>query len=251
MIRRPPRSTLFPYTTLFRSPRRCESRGSLTDSGSARGEPGPSPPATLPDPSKPAFQPTDAGIALSLGRGFRGCLRRGSTTGSRSFFLQRYDVFVQPDIVRLLSGKAAIDQIGRASWREREEISVVDVSLKKKPGALQRQRASCAGFLTGGMLHNGGRSLGHGRSLALLRALGRVRERRLSLRRRVTGSRPSFREPLDLFVQPEIVGLFGGKAAIDLQALLRMPLRDVELRQHLSIGDIPGDFYRQRASCTG
>src|SRR3712207_7904057 len=26
MIRRPPRSTLFPYTTLFRSPRPCESR---------------------------------------------------------------------------------------------------------------------------------------------------------------------------------------------------------------------------------
>src|SRR6266480_5103269 len=26
MIRRPPRSTLFPYTTLFRSPRRCASR---------------------------------------------------------------------------------------------------------------------------------------------------------------------------------------------------------------------------------
>src|SRR3712207_8824068 len=28
MIRRPPRSTLFPYTTLFRSPARCSSRGS-------------------------------------------------------------------------------------------------------------------------------------------------------------------------------------------------------------------------------
>src|SRR6476620_12475643 len=26
MIRRPPRSTLFPYTTLFRSPRRCRGR---------------------------------------------------------------------------------------------------------------------------------------------------------------------------------------------------------------------------------
>src|SRR3989441_4643926 len=29
MIRRPPRSTLFPYTTLFRSPRRASSRGDL------------------------------------------------------------------------------------------------------------------------------------------------------------------------------------------------------------------------------
>src|SRR2546426_8178653 len=30
MIRRPPRSTLFPYTTLFRSPNLTESRNSLT-----------------------------------------------------------------------------------------------------------------------------------------------------------------------------------------------------------------------------
>src|SRR5438552_5620091 len=29
MIRRPPRSTLFPYTTLFRSPRQRRSRGSI------------------------------------------------------------------------------------------------------------------------------------------------------------------------------------------------------------------------------
>src|SRR5436189_4761321 len=29
MIRRPPRSTLFPYTTLFRSPRRANVKGSL------------------------------------------------------------------------------------------------------------------------------------------------------------------------------------------------------------------------------
>src|SRR2546425_13124584 len=43
-----------------------------------------------------------------------------------------------------------------------------------------------------------------------------------------------------------IVRILSDKAAIDLQAFLRVPLRDVELRQHLSIGDIPGDFYRQR-----
>src|SRR2546430_10335790 len=30
MIRRPPRSTLFPYTTLFRSPRACTLRSSAT-----------------------------------------------------------------------------------------------------------------------------------------------------------------------------------------------------------------------------
>src|SRR5436305_98111 len=42
MIRRPPRSTLFPYTTLFRSPRRCASR--------------PPHPASPPGPRATAFQ---------------------------------------------------------------------------------------------------------------------------------------------------------------------------------------------------
>src|SRR3712207_8670076 len=37
MIRRPPRSTLFPYTTLFRSPRRRE-RGRRAAAGPARGD---------------------------------------------------------------------------------------------------------------------------------------------------------------------------------------------------------------------
>src|SRR2546426_8185780 len=32
MIRRPPRSTLFPYTTLFRSPSTCPARGSTPPS---------------------------------------------------------------------------------------------------------------------------------------------------------------------------------------------------------------------------
>src|SRR2546421_4653507 len=31
MIRRPPRSTLFPYTTLFRSPRRCRDGGGYSN----------------------------------------------------------------------------------------------------------------------------------------------------------------------------------------------------------------------------
>src|SRR5687768_17902904 len=41
MIRRPPRSTLFPYTTLFRSPARAgaERRGGRADAGSAGGVP--------------------------------------------------------------------------------------------------------------------------------------------------------------------------------------------------------------------
>src|SRR5206468_10024295 len=49
-----------------------------------------------------------------------------------------------------------------------------------------------------------------------------------------------FRERHDLLVQPAIVGLLGGKAAIDLQAFLTVPLRDVELGQGLAIGDAPG-----------
>src|SRR3712207_7326440 len=53
MIRRPPRSTLFPYTTLFRSPqaegRRPEGRGGLGLAEQARG------PARA-DPSPPALR---------------------------------------------------------------------------------------------------------------------------------------------------------------------------------------------------
>src|SRR2546428_412976 len=38
MIRRPPRSTLFPYTTLFRSIRRSAARDSASPGGEGRGE---------------------------------------------------------------------------------------------------------------------------------------------------------------------------------------------------------------------
>src|SRR2546422_1200859 len=37
MIRRPPRSTLFPYTTLFRSPTLASSRGASTSSSRQKG----------------------------------------------------------------------------------------------------------------------------------------------------------------------------------------------------------------------
>src|SRR2546427_10608929 len=37
MIRRPPRSTLFPYTTLFRSERRAEARRGMTGGGGGGG----------------------------------------------------------------------------------------------------------------------------------------------------------------------------------------------------------------------
>src|SRR5690349_22954914 len=39
-MRRPPRSTLFPYTTLFRSPRRCGGHPGHGDPADLRGPPG-------------------------------------------------------------------------------------------------------------------------------------------------------------------------------------------------------------------
>src|SRR5260370_28934706 len=43
MIRRPPRSTLFPYTTLFRSRRSPSSSGTLSASASSQASPPPRP----------------------------------------------------------------------------------------------------------------------------------------------------------------------------------------------------------------
>src|SRR2546426_3439416 len=62
MIRRPPRSTLFPYTTLFRSPRRTGRRAAAGDARRGGRPPagGPRPPARggsgghgTPDPGAP------------------------------------------------------------------------------------------------------------------------------------------------------------------------------------------------------
>src|SRR2546425_9761169 len=47
MIRRPPRSTLFPYTTLFRSARRAARRDGAGRSRARRGRPGRAPPPAL------------------------------------------------------------------------------------------------------------------------------------------------------------------------------------------------------------
>src|SRR2546430_9786476 len=50
MIRRPPRSTLFPYTTLFRSPRSSSAGGA----GDARGRGPPGTAARRPAPRRPS-----------------------------------------------------------------------------------------------------------------------------------------------------------------------------------------------------
>src|SRR5258708_26707829 len=55
MIRRPPRSTLFPYTTLFRSPPRSASPGR----------------PTVPDPG--GSRPAACNVLCSSGGGFGGC----------------------------------------------------------------------------------------------------------------------------------------------------------------------------------
>src|SRR3989449_676201 len=92
MIRRPPRSTLFPYTTLFRSREQCRLLGD------GRGGPA---------------------HAAACGRGrevFLACFRHDAPRQA-------------PRHVRLLRPRG---EIGRASCRGRVEISVVAVSLKKK-----------------------------------------------------------------------------------------------------------------------
>src|SRR3712207_5920998 len=68
MRRRPPRSTLFPYTTLFRSGRTGEHRAGAPGPGPPRRRPppsrrGPSPPGSRPAPGRPAPRPRPAAPA--------------------------------------------------------------------------------------------------------------------------------------------------------------------------------------------
>src|SRR3712207_7647293 len=77
MIRRPPRSTLFPYTTLFRSPHHPRSKGSSHEAH--RTSPRPPPPG-------------DAGDAVGLPRRVRGVRRSEEHTSelqSRQYLVCR------------------------------------------------------------------------------------------------------------------------------------------------------------------
>src|SRR3989449_9578454 len=105
MIRRPPRSTLFPYTTLFRSRRGADRR--LAGWRRAGGG-GVGPPAC------PRARP------LSRGGGRRGERRRRSGAGD-----------VHPSLPGPGGGPWS-KQIGRGSCRERGENLVVAGSIKKK-----------------------------------------------------------------------------------------------------------------------
>src|SRR2546427_11825931 len=99
MIRRPPRSTLFPYTTLFRSRQRERVAKPL-----CLGRAGPA-------RAGRRLPPTAAALPLGRGRPAHGSHGRQ---------------------------RRAAKQIGRASWRERGEISGVAASLKKKTSTKTR-----------------------------------------------------------------------------------------------------------------
>src|SRR2546427_9729038 len=103
MIRRPPRSTLFPYTTLFRS---------LRGGSRARRQAG----------------------AVGLAGGSRvGERTDADGDGSGREWQHGADGGGQRAEHQLRA-----DEIGRASWRERVEISVGGGSLKKKNGYASR-----------------------------------------------------------------------------------------------------------------
>src|SRR2546429_8097452 len=103
MIRRPPRSTLFPYTTLFRSHQRSATSGGV---GKAQ------------VPRAPRER-----VGGQRAKRWGTWRARGQRVLSRDR---------APE-------SAGPNQIGRASCRERVEISVVAVSLKKKKSTWRSQ----------------------------------------------------------------------------------------------------------------
>src|SRR5256885_15534535 len=115
MIRRPPRSTLFPYTTLFRSDRHCSS----VVIGHHTGQFG-------------RFGVGD-GAALCVVHGVLGlaCLVVGQTrTGGGQ--ATDDDGFLQATQLVALAPDGSLGEIGRAACRGRGEISGGAGSLKKK-----------------------------------------------------------------------------------------------------------------------
>src|SRR3712207_6962563 len=102
MIRRPPRSTLFPYTTLFRSRHRCQT-GDMASAGSLPHDPAPPgwaphAPAHLPGAhtrSGNAMGRTRAGLLDGAARAFaeRGLRDRKSTRLNSSHANISYAVF--------------------------------------------------------------------------------------------------------------------------------------------------------------
>src|SRR3712207_7775019 len=102
MIRRPPRSTLFPYTTLFRSRRRCDAGGR----GSAEED------AHLVRPARHRSLDRDGAAELGLGRGVVRSEEHTSELQSRQYLVCR--LLLEKKKARGLFMRAAVP-ISRAS----------------------------------------------------------------------------------------------------------------------------------------
>src|SRR5258708_31347450 len=101
MIRRPPRSTLFPYTTLFRSQNQREHE-SIS-------------PRRLNGPTAIAFRLHEAGVALCLGAavGTTADQDRKSTRLNSSHQIISYAVFSFKKKIHIISAKLATKQTHR------------------------------------------------------------------------------------------------------------------------------------------
>src|SRR5256886_14194448 len=126
MIRRPPRSTLFPYTTLFRSPIALG-----TDAGNPLTLHGASVFMELEAMQASGLTPRDVLVAATANAARAlGLDSTGTTSAGATADLVVLDADPLPDIRNVR--QIALGEIGRASCRERVQISVVAVSLKKK-----------------------------------------------------------------------------------------------------------------------
>src|SRR5438445_3566984 len=93
MIRRPPRSTLFPYTTLFRSFRCCHLKNIWT--------------APLPPETELSRQMTTSTTSIDI-MGLQAAYANLHTDQERDYFMQRYH-----DVISSFGGKTSYDADNR------------------------------------------------------------------------------------------------------------------------------------------
>src|SRR5256886_16586261 len=121
MIRRPPRSTLFPYTTLFRSP--LDVLRGFVDAGGAivaLGRDGePDLPAEMPAELFSGYVRHPAGVRqllVAVRAGYREAAARAETARARAEAASRGREIAELTHIGVALGT---EQIGRASWRGR------------------------------------------------------------------------------------------------------------------------------------
>src|SRR5260221_10861378 len=119
MIRRPPRSTLFPYTTLFRSPPAKKPVGAPAVKAAAQ---------TLPPNSKKILPPADTDLPLRLGEVLEysanvSNLDRKSTRLNSSHTVISYAVFC---LKKKKNNKTLLTQRNRKPTYERKEHTEKD-----------------------------------------------------------------------------------------------------------------------------